>query len=68
MEYKILTGESINEDFLEKIMEVDRECYAKEYVGELANMQVRYRKNKQSFVCVMDGDRVAGYINFFSGC
>lgn len=65
MEYKILTGESINEDFLEKIMEVDRECYANEYVGELANMQVRYRKNKQSFVCVMDGDRVAGYINFF---
>lgn len=65
MEYKILTGENINEDFLEKIMEVDRECYAKEYVGELANMQVRYRKNKQSFVCVMDGDRVAGYINFF---
>ena len=65
MEYKILTGEGINEDFLEKIMEVDRECYAKEYVGELANMQVRYRKNKQSFVCVMDGDLVAGYINFF---
>lgn len=65
MEYKILTGENINEDFLEKIMEVDRECYAGEYVGELANMQVRYRKNKQSFVCVMDGERVAGYINFF---
>lgn len=65
MEYKILTGENLNEDFLEKIMEVDRECYSGEYVGELANMQARYRANKKSFVCVMDGDRVAGYINFF---
>ncbi len=65
MEYKILTGESLSEDFLEKIMEVDRECYSGEYVGELANMQARYRKNQKSFVCVMDGNRVAGYINFF---
>ena len=65
MEYKILTGEQLSEDFLEKIMEVDRECYAGEYVGELVNMQARYRANKKSFVCVMDGDCVAGYINFF---
>ncbi len=65
MEYKILTGEQLSEDFLEKIMDVDRECYSGEYVGELANMQARYRKNNKSFVCVMDGDCVAGYINFF---
>ena len=50
MEYKILTGEELNEAFLEKIMEVDRECYAGEYVGELANLQARYRKNPKSFV------------------
>lgn len=65
MGYKILTGENLSEDFLEKIMEVDRECYAGEYVGELANMQARYRKNKRSFVCVMDGENLVGYINFF---
>ena len=65
MEYKILTGEDFGEEFLEKIMEVDRECYAGEYVGELSNMQARYRKNPKSFVCVMDGEHVAGYMNFF---
>lgn len=65
MGYKILTGENLSEDFLEKIMEVDRECYTGEYVGELANMKARYRKNKKSFVCVMDGENPVGYINFF---
>lgn len=65
MEYKILTGEQFNEDFLEKVMEIDSECYAGEYVGELANMQTRYRKNQKSFVCVMDQEKLVGYINFF---
>lgn len=65
MDYKILTGEEFEECFLEKIMEIDRECYESEYVGELANMVARYRQNRRSFVCVMDGDTVAGYINFF---
>jgi hypothetical protein len=65
MKYKILTGEEFGEEFLEKIMEVDRECYTGEYVGELSNMQARYRKNPKSFVCVMDGEDVAGYMNFF---
>lgn len=68
MEYKIKTGEEFSESFLEEIMDIDREVYgeiSEEYVGELVNLQVRYQKNKKTFVCVMDGDRIAGYINFF---
>lgn len=65
MAYTILTGEEFDEDFLPKIMDIDRKCYVDEYVGELSNMQQRFRKNRKTFVCVMDGDNVAGYINFF---
>lgn len=65
MEYKIRTGEEFDESFLEKIMDIDREVYEAQYVGELVNMQKRYEKEKKSFVCVMDGEKIIGYINFF---
>lgn len=65
MEYHILTGEEFNIDFLPQIMALDAQCYAQEYVGELAMMEERYLRNKRSFVCVMDGERLVGYINFF---
>lgn len=65
MGYHILTGEEFDESFLSNVMDVDRACYEEEYVGELANMVARYRKNPRTFVCVMDQDQLAGYINFF---
>lgn len=65
MGYHILTGEEFDESFLPNVMDVDRACYEEEYVGELANMVARYRKNPRTFVCVMDQDQLAGYINFF---
>ena len=52
-------------DFLPRIMEIDRICYEQEYVGELSKMEARYDRNPRSFVCVMDGEKPAGYINFF---
>lgn len=65
MSFQILWGENFAPDFLEKIMEIDRVVYKSEYVGELSKMQARYKRNPRTFVCVMDGERVAGYINFF---
>ena len=65
MSFQILWGEDFAPGFLEKIMEIDRIVYKSEYVGELSKMQARYHRNPRTFVCVMDGERVAGYINFF---
>ncbi len=65
MGYHILTGEEFNIDFLPRIMDLDAQCYADEYVGELAMMEERYLRNPRTFVCVMDGIRLVGYMNFF---
>lgn len=63
--FRVIHGEDFDITLLPKIMEVDRACYTEQYVGELAKMEARYRQNPRTFVCVMDGDEVAGYINFF---
>lgn len=65
MEYSILTGEELGVEFLPKVMDVDRACYVDEYVGELSQMVRRYERNQKTFVCVMEGGELAGYINFF---
>ncbi len=69
MGFRILTAESeggeLDRDFLKKVMELDAEAYSDEYVGELKNMEARYLHNKRTFVCVLDGHTLAGYINFF---
>lgn len=65
MAYEILKGEQMGLAFLPRIMEIDRICYEAEYVGELSQMEARYKRNPRSFVCVMDGEKPVGYINFF---
>lgn len=74
MELRILRGEDFDREnypggvraFLDdKIMGMDRVVYPPEYAGCIENMDARYRKNPRSFVCVMDGEKLAGYVNFF---
>ena len=74
MELRILRGEDFGKEnypggvraFLDdKIMGMDRAVYPPEYAGCIENMDARYRKNPRSFVCVMDGEKLAGYVNFF---
>ena len=76
MELRILRGEDFGKEnypggvraFLDdKIMGMDRAVYPPEYAGCIENMDARYRKNPRSFVCVMDGEKLAGYVNFFRG-
>ena len=70
MELRILRGEDFDREnypggvraFLDdKIMGMDRVVYPPEYAGCIENMDARYRKNPRSFVCVMDGEKLAGY-------
>lgn len=68
MDFKVVFGGDFDETLLESIMDVDRECYEGEYVGELKNMIARYREIQESFVCILDEDTVVGYINFFPVC
>ncbi|MCR4792840.1 MAG: hypothetical protein K5871_08815 [Lachnospiraceae bacterium] len=57
--------------FLHEIMDIDDEVYTPinpNFKGELVNLNNRYQKNKDTFICLMDGDTIAGYINFFPVC
>ncbi len=69
MGFRILTvdtcGGELTQEFLKKVMALDAEVYSAEYVGELKNMEARFERNKRTFVCVMDGEMLVGYINFF---
>ena len=68
MNYTIRYGEDIAGEyrtFLPKVMELDRAVYDGAMAGELKNMVARYEKNPRTFVFLMDGDTLAGYINFF---
>ena len=67
MAYEVLCGEQVDEAFLTKLVPVDQACYEKEYWGDPRRTVDRFRKNRRSFVFVVDqasGD-VAGYVNFF---
>lgn len=61
--YYVLTGEDINKDFLNKIYELDKICYAEP--GILINTEKRFEKEKRQLVCVMKEDVLAGYMEFF---
>lgn len=67
MAYEVLCGEQVDEAFLAKLVPVDQACYEEEYWGDPQRTVDRFRKNRRSFVFVVDqasGD-VAGYVNFF---
>ena len=69
--YTVRYGEDIGnvpelpENFLDRVFELDQAVYEEEYVGCPDNMIDRYNAFKESFVFLMDGDKLAGYICFF---
>lgn len=68
MTYKILKGEELGFEYLQKIMEIDKEVYSGLGMeGALEQMEKRYRKNKETFVVLENAEsgETAGYINFF---
>ena len=66
-QFELITGDEMDEEFLEKVMDIDRATYEERYIGCLENMQARFRVEKRSFVCIREkgSDSLAGYINFF---
>ncbi len=76
IDFTIRYGEDIGaenglpSDFLSKVYELDQKIYGYHpaYVGCLENLVDRYNAFKQSFVFLMDEDRLAGYICFFPVC
>lgn len=68
MTYRILKGEELDFEYLQKIMEIDEEVYSDLGMeGALEQMEKRYRKNKETFVVLENAEsgETAGYINFF---
>ncbi|MCR4907362.1 MAG: hypothetical protein K5985_00920 [Lachnospiraceae bacterium] len=71
--YTVRYGEDIGrhkdtpEDFLKTVFALDEEVYKwhPDYIGVLENLVDRYEAFKKSFVCLMDGEELAGYICFF---
>ncbi len=60
-------GKDLPDDFLKTVFKLDKEVYDfhPEYVGCLENMVDRYNAFRQSFVFLMDGEKLAAYICFF---
>ncbi len=63
--FEVRYGNEIDRSILEQVYALDVMCYEKELQGELENLIKRYECNRDTFICVMDGERLAGYINFF---
>lgn len=72
MEFKILSGDEMNRDDLDKVFGLDIKVYGpigeragEDFVGNIDNLLVRFNHNKRTFVCIMDEqNNMAGYINF----
>lgn len=72
MDFRVLIGDDMNRNDLDKIFELDKKVYGpigekagEDFVGTIDNMVDRFTHNKRTFVCLLDEqDNIAGYINF----
>lgn len=72
MNFKILVGDDMTRNDLDKIFELDKKVYGpigekagEDFVGTIDNMVDRFTHNKRTFVCLLDNnDELVGYINF----
>ena len=64
-EFTVKYGPEIDFDILRQVYALDVMVYEEELQGEFENLRKRYEFNKDTFICVMNGERLAGYINFF---
>ena len=72
MNFKVLIGDDMNRNDLDKIFDLDKKVYGpigekagEDFVGTIDNMVDRFTHNKRTFVCLLDEqDNLVGYINF----
>lgn len=60
--YQILTGREANEEIVEQALELDKLVYPAHYHTILSYALSWYRKNKDIFVFLLDGQKPIGYI------
>lgn len=60
--YKVLQGRQANMDTLKGIIKLDELVYPKKYQTILENAVMWYKKNRDIFTFLYDGEELAGYI------
>ena len=71
MNFKVLIGDDMNRNDLDKIFDLDKKVYGpigekagEDFVGTIDNMVDRFTHNKRTFVCLLNKkDEIVGYIN-----
>ncbi len=66
--FTVLRGEDMNMSHLDRVMALDKKVYGKidpEFEGTIYQLRKRFERNKRTFVCLMDGNELAAYVNFF---
>ena len=62
--YKIITGNQITKDLIRQINILDKNFFEDEYLWEYEYQLSLFEKNKNSFVMVVKGEELVGYINY----
>ena len=68
MSYTVITGDTMKKSLIDKVFALDELVYgaiSPDFVGIKENQLKRFARNRRSFVCLMEGDKLVGYINFF---
>ncbi len=62
---RVIYGTDMTEEHLKMVYEIDKLVYTEELQGEYKNLKARFNGNRDTFICVMVGEELVGYINFF---
>ncbi len=65
MDYRILYGKDMTRPVWREIDRLDRLSYEPQFCVDLGNTAPRFLKEPDQIICVMDGERAAGYLQFF---
>lgn len=64
----IESGLTANKDFLKEIYNIEKIVYTDDLCGEEKNLYARYKVCNDSYLLVLDQEKIVGYINFFPIC
>lgn len=65
MSFRIETGLTAAEGFIDDVYEIDKIVYSAQLCGVKENMVKRHKANKDTFLLIYDDDTLVGYFNFF---
>ncbi len=62
---KIVRSKNIKKDFINEVLKLDALVYDADMQGSYKSVNNRFKKNKDSYLLIMDGTKIVGYICFF---